>query len=158
MSSSIGAQLSTLDTVTLWALIRTIPWGVFSCPRMVLRKWQLLPGLRIAASWQYAQWTELYTSMMNTERAKTNLELNQPTQMYEISTCSMTNLINISQLGKKSYQVTSLAFSPDSTKIAVGQTDNIVFVYRIGDQWLVTAIYGMQYMYNWTLDNVDNTV
>ena len=85
---------------------------------------------------------------MNTERAKTNLELNQPTQMYEISTCSMTNLINISQLGKKSYQVTSLAFSPDSTKIAVGQTDNIVFVYRIGDQWLVTAIYGMQYMYN----------
>ena len=41
------------------------------------------------------------------------------------------------QLGKKSYQVTCLAFSPDSTKIAVGQTDNIIYVYRIGETWLV---------------------
>ena len=41
----------------------------------------------------------------------------------------------IVQLGKKCYQVTCLAFSPDSTKIAVGQTDNIVYVYRIGDKW-----------------------
>ena len=28
-----------------------------------------------------------------------------------------------------------LAFSPDSTKIAVGQTDNIIFVYKIGEEW-----------------------
>ena len=28
-----------------------------------------------------------------------------------------------------------LGFSPDSTKLAVGQTDNIIFVYRIGEQW-----------------------
>jgi intraflagellar transport protein 172 len=28
-----------------------------------------------------------------------------------------------------------LAFSPDSTKIAIGQTDQIVFVYKIGDDW-----------------------
>ena len=28
-----------------------------------------------------------------------------------------------------------LAFSPDSTKIALGQTDNIVFVYKIGEEW-----------------------
>ena len=41
------------------------------------------------------------------------------------------------QLGSKSYQVISLAFSPDSTKLAVAQTDNtsIVFVYRIGEKW-----------------------
>lgn len=39
------------------------------------------------------------------------------------------------QLGKKCYQVTALAFSPDSTKIAVGQSDNIIFVYRIGEAW-----------------------
>ena len=31
--------------------------------------------------------------------------------------------------------MTGLAFSPDSTKIVVGQTDNIIFVYKIGDQW-----------------------
>ena len=39
------------------------------------------------------------------------------------------------ELGKKCYQVTALAFSPDSTKVAVGQTDNIIYVYRIGDKW-----------------------
>ncbi|CAG0880914.1 unnamed protein product [Cyprideis torosa] len=37
--------------------------------------------------------------------------------------------------GKKSYHVRGLAFSPDSTKIAVGQTDNIVYVYKIGEDW-----------------------
>lgn len=42
-----------------------------------------------------------------------------------------------SKFGKKSYLVTSLVFSPDSTKLAIGQTDNIVFVYRLGETWLV---------------------
>ena len=28
-----------------------------------------------------------------------------------------------------------LEFSPDGTKLAVGQTDNIVFVYKIGEEW-----------------------
>ena len=28
-----------------------------------------------------------------------------------------------------------LAFSPDSNKLAVAQTDNIVFVYKIGDDF-----------------------
>ena len=41
------------------------------------------------------------------------------------------------QYGKKSYLVKALAFSPDSTKIAVGQTDNIIYVYKIGEDWLV---------------------
>ncbi|XP_063226619.1 intraflagellar transport protein 172 homolog isoform X1 [Bacillus rossius redtenbacheri] len=40
-----------------------------------------------------------------------------------------------SKYGKRSYIVKGLAFSPDSTKLAVGQTDNIIFVYRIGDEW-----------------------
>uniref|UniRef100_A0A7E4USX7 WD_REPEATS_REGION domain-containing protein n=1 Tax=Panagrellus redivivus TaxID=6233 RepID=A0A7E4USX7_PANRE len=40
-----------------------------------------------------------------------------------------------SKFGKKSYLVTALAFSPDSTKLAIGQTDNIVFVYRLGETW-----------------------
>ena len=33
--------------------------------------------------------------------------------------------------GKRSYIVRGLRFSPDSSKIAVGQTDNIVYVYRV---------------------------
>ncbi|KAM5126276.1 intraflagellar transport protein 172 homolog [Mantella aurantiaca] len=40
-----------------------------------------------------------------------------------------------SKYGKKSYMVKGLAFSPDSTKIAIGQTDNIIYVYKIGEEW-----------------------
>ncbi|XP_046993145.1 intraflagellar transport protein 172 homolog [Schistocerca americana] len=40
-----------------------------------------------------------------------------------------------SKYGKKSYVVKGIAFSPDSLKIAVGQTDNIIFVYKIGKDW-----------------------
>ncbi len=39
------------------------------------------------------------------------------------------------KFGKRSYVVKGLEFSPDGTKLAVGQTDNIVFVYRIGEDW-----------------------
>jgi len=39
------------------------------------------------------------------------------------------------QYGRRSYVVKGMAFSPDSTKIAIGQTDNIVYVYRIGEEW-----------------------
>lgn len=39
------------------------------------------------------------------------------------------------KFGKKKYSVKGIAFSPDSTKIAVGQTDNVVFVYKIGEEW-----------------------
>ncbi|XP_043216719.1 intraflagellar transport protein 172 homolog isoform X2 [Amphibalanus amphitrite] len=37
--------------------------------------------------------------------------------------------------GKKSYVVKGLAFSPDGTKLAIGQSDNIIFVYKIGEDW-----------------------
>lgn len=39
------------------------------------------------------------------------------------------------KFGKKSYVVKGIAFSPESTKIAVGQTDCIVYVYKIGEDW-----------------------
>lgn len=35
--------------------------------------------------------------------------------------------------------MTALAFSPDSTKIVVGQSDHIIYVYKIGDQWYSTV-------------------
>ncbi len=37
-----------------------------------------------------------------------------------------------------------MAFSPDSTKIAVAQTDNIIFVYKIGEEWYVSQKVYMQ--------------
>ncbi|XP_024146740.1 intraflagellar transport protein 172 homolog [Oryzias melastigma] len=40
-----------------------------------------------------------------------------------------------SKYGKDSYTVTAMAFSPDSTKIAIGQSDNIIYVYKIGEDW-----------------------
>ena len=40
-----------------------------------------------------------------------------------------------SKYGKKSYVVKGLEFSPDGTKLAVAQTDNILFVYKIGEEW-----------------------
>ena len=39
------------------------------------------------------------------------------------------------KFGKNSYLVSSLAFSYDGSMISVGQTDNIVFVYKIGIDW-----------------------
>ncbi|XP_022904124.2 intraflagellar transport protein 172 homolog [Onthophagus taurus] len=40
-----------------------------------------------------------------------------------------------SEAGKKSYIIKSVAFNSDSTKLAVAQTDCIVFVYRLGEKW-----------------------
>lgn len=37
--------------------------------------------------------------------------------------------------GKNSYVIRGLAFSPDSTKLAVGQSDSIVYVYKLGESW-----------------------
>lgn len=39
------------------------------------------------------------------------------------------------EAGKKSYLVTAIAFNPDSTKLAVAQTDSIVYVYKLGSNW-----------------------
>lgn len=37
--------------------------------------------------------------------------------------------------GNKLYVVCAMSFSPDSTRLAVAQSDNIVFVYKIGVEW-----------------------
>ena len=36
---------------------------------------------------------------------------------------------------KVAYQVQGMAFSPDSTKLAIAQSDSIVFVYKLGADW-----------------------
>ena len=40
-----------------------------------------------------------------------------------------------SKYGRQSYVVTGMNFSPDSTQLAVAQSDNIVFVYKIDSDW-----------------------
>ncbi|VDO84116.1 unnamed protein product [Haemonchus placei] len=40
-----------------------------------------------------------------------------------------------SKYGKKSYVIKSVCFSPDSTRLAVAQTDNVVYVYKVGESW-----------------------
>lgn len=37
--------------------------------------------------------------------------------------------------GKTSYVIRGLQFSPDSSRLAVAQSDNIVYVYRLGESW-----------------------
>lgn len=37
--------------------------------------------------------------------------------------------------GKASYVIREVAFSGDSTRLAVAQSDNIVFVYKLGEAW-----------------------
>ena len=36
---------------------------------------------------------------------------------------------------KTSFQVKQLKFSPDSVKLAVAQTDNVIYVYMLGTNW-----------------------
>lgn len=36
---------------------------------------------------------------------------------------------------RKSFVVKGIAFSPDSTRLAIGQSDCVVFVYKFGDNW-----------------------
>ncbi|CAF1215295.1 unnamed protein product [Adineta steineri] len=40
-----------------------------------------------------------------------------------------------SKYGRQSYVVTAMDFSPDNTQLAVAQSDNIVFVYKLGVDW-----------------------
>ena len=37
--------------------------------------------------------------------------------------------------GPKNYIVYGLQFSPDSSKLAIAQSDNIVYVYNLGASW-----------------------
>jgi len=37
--------------------------------------------------------------------------------------------------GPKNYIVRAMQFSPDCTKLAIAQSDNIVFIYKIGNDW-----------------------
>ena len=37
--------------------------------------------------------------------------------------------------GGKNFIVRGMAFSPCSTKLAIAQSDNIVFVYKLGGEW-----------------------
>lgn len=36
---------------------------------------------------------------------------------------------------RKSFVVKGIAFSPDSQRLAIGQSDCVIFVYKIGENW-----------------------
>lgn len=50
--------------------------------------------------------------------------------------------------GKKSYVIKSIAFSPDSTKLAIAQSDLIVYVYKIGEGWGEKKVIAKKFMYD----------
>ena len=37
--------------------------------------------------------------------------------------------------GPKNYVIRGMAFSPDSIKLAIAQSDNIVYIYKLGVEW-----------------------
>ncbi|RWS27118.1 Wimple/ift172-like protein, partial [Leptotrombidium deliense] len=59
--------------------------------------------------------------------------------LFDANTCEKKEKFALKSAGKqfsrKSFVVKGLAFSPDSTKLAIGQTDCIIYVYKIGDNW-----------------------
>ena len=40
-------------------------------------------------------------------------------------------------IARQTYVVRGMAFSPDSTKLAVAQSDKIVYIYKLGLDWCV---------------------
>ena len=37
--------------------------------------------------------------------------------------------------GSKVYEIVQIMFNPESTKLAIAQSDNIIFVYKLGSNW-----------------------
>lgn len=53
------------------------------------------------------------------------------------SRCPLASLASpfSDEQGAKNYIIRQMAFSPDSTKLAIAQSDCIVFVYKLGSEW-----------------------
>lgn len=63
--------------------------------------------------------------------------------------CPFLKLIFASILqGSKVYIVTALIFSPDSTRLAVGQSDDIIFVYKLGQVMLMKFYHLLIFKHN----------
>ncbi|EHB06164.1 Intraflagellar transport protein 172-like protein [Heterocephalus glaber] len=56
--------------------------------------------------------------------------------------------------GRKSYMVKGMAFSPDSTRIAIGQTDNIIYVYKIGEDWGDKKVICNKFIQTWPAEYI----
>ena len=64
-----------------------------------------------------------------------NLEYNLQPQQYNMTNKDYLKCRAAITLRFFHFFSSGLVFSPDSTKLAVAQTDNIVFVYKIGDDF-----------------------
>ena len=78
----------------------------------------------------------LFCFSMILERRETSLVQNRPTpNMGKRVTRSRWNIEDNIKAGSTDHSPQGLAFSPESNRLAVAQTDNIVFVYKIGDDF-----------------------
>ena len=47
--------------------------------------------------------------------------------------------------GPKNYVVREMAFSPQSDKLAIAQSDNMVFVYKLGESWGTRRVFAISF-------------
>lgn len=81
---------------------------------------------RLAACYESSNHIVLYDLTINEEKGKFALKSG-----VSKSASSASSAIN----SRKSFVVKGMCFSPDSEKIAIGQSDCVIYVYRIGLEW-----------------------
>ena len=57
--------------------------------------------------------------------------INQDPGTY-LKSMAHSNQLLLNLQGSKLYIVIGMVFSPDSTKLAIGQSDDIIFIYKLG--------------------------
>jgi len=70
-----------------------------------------------------------------TKPAGTYCTFNSIESSYLFADCCYVLHCIADKNGTRNYIVRAIEFSPDSTKLAVAQSDNIVYVYKLGLQW-----------------------
>lgn len=81
--------------------------------------------LKLAACFASSNYIVLYDLIENEEKDKFALKSSGKSATGGASAVG----------GRKSFVVTGMAFSADSEKLAIGQSDCVIFVYRIGQTW-----------------------
>lgn len=104
---------------------------------MVSRRSLRYVGHPITWEWPLYHRTETSISLMRTASSEKSFHAKRQTQrsvhFFENHTETSQQMFRGWQV--KNFAVRGMAFSPDSTKLAIAQSDNIVFVYRLGPKW-----------------------
>lgn len=63
-------------------------------------------------------------------------------ELYDLNSNELKDKFALKSSGNKhSFQVIGMAFADDSERLAIGQSDNIIYVYKVGISWLVLFKY-----------------